>query len=283
MRVHHLNCATLRPPLRRLVNGTGKLFEAGTMVCHCLLVETDEGLVLVDSGLGTADVRDPVGSLGGRFVRLTRPRADLRETARHQVTELGYRPEDVRHIVLTHLDLDHAGGIVDFPWARVHVHARELAAATRPSTGKEKTGRYRPNHWAHGPDWVTYPDTSGDTWFDLPAVRQLDGLPPEILLVPLPGHTRGHTGVAVDTGPTWLLHAGDAYFFHGESDPVRPHSTAAMWAFQRLMQVDGTARRDSAAMLRRLRGAHGDRVEVFSAHDAVELARYDRSAPTAAR
>ncbi|MGP3965322.1 hypothetical protein ACTWPT_56180 [Nonomuraea sp. 3N208] len=44
-------------------------------------------------------------------------------------------------------------------------------------------------------------------------MRQLNGLPPEILLIPLAGHSRGHSGVAVDTGATWLLHAGDAYFF----------------------------------------------------------------------
>jgi glyoxylase-like metal-dependent hydrolase (beta-lactamase superfamily II) len=49
------------------------------------------------------------------------------------------------------------------------------------------------------------------------AVRDLDGLPPEILLVPLAGHTWGHSAVAIDTGDGWLLHAGDAYFFRGES------------------------------------------------------------------
>ena len=41
MRVHHLNCGTMCPIGAKAVNGTGGLFEAGRMVCHCLLVETD--------------------------------------------------------------------------------------------------------------------------------------------------------------------------------------------------------------------------------------------------
>lgn len=32
-----------------------------------------------------------------------------------------YDPRDVKHIVLTHLDFDHAGGLDDFPWATVHM------------------------------------------------------------------------------------------------------------------------------------------------------------------
>lgn len=42
-----------------------------------------------------------------------------------QIDGRSYRIEDVRHIVLTHLDLDHAGGLPDFPHAKVHVHATE--------------------------------------------------------------------------------------------------------------------------------------------------------------
>ena len=38
-----------------------------------------------------------------------------------------------------------------------------------------------------------------------------------MLLVPLAGHTWGHSGVAIaEDGGGWLLHAGDAYFYRGE-------------------------------------------------------------------
>ncbi|WP_034271762.1 MBL fold metallo-hydrolase [Haloechinothrix halophila] len=272
LRVHHLNCGTMHPRGRRLINGDGGLLAPGLMVCHCLLVETEQGLVLIDSGYGLADIEDPARTLSRSFRMLTRPRLDPEETALRQVERLGYRPEDVRHIVLTHLDVDHAGGLRDFPWATVHVHAREYDRAMRGPTLNERL-RYRSGQWTHGPDWATYAAT-GEPWFGFDAVRELSGLPPEILLVPLPGHTHGHTGVAVDTGARWLLHAGDAYMFRDETDPAHPHATPGLALFQSALQVDRQARHRNQARLRDLRAAHGAEVEVFSAHDHVELARY---------
>jgi glyoxylase-like metal-dependent hydrolase (beta-lactamase superfamily II) len=276
MRIHHLNCGTMRPASRRLTNGRGGLFEAATLTCHCLLVETDHGLVLVDSGFGLRDLADPVAAHGTWFLRLTRPALDPDETAVRQVTRLGYRPTDVRHIVLTHLDPDHTGGISDFPWATVHLHAREHDAAMRRPTSGERR-RYRPNQWAHGPAWATYDETSGDDWFGFAAVRQPVDLPPQILLIPLAGHSRGHTGVAVDTGAGWLLHAGDTYFFRGEIHPTRPHCPVGLRVSGNLAQFDRRARRANLARLRDLRAAPDHSVEVFCAHDPVEFARYGTS------
>lgn len=276
LRVHHLNCGTMCPRGRRVVNGDGGLLAAGRMVCHCLLIETDQGLVLIDSGLGLADVNRPAATLSLGFRLLVRPRLHAEETAIRQVERLGYRPEDVRHIVLTHLDVDHAGGIRDFPWATVHVHAREYERAMLGATANERQ-RYRSQQWVHGPDWATYTEV-GESWFGFNAVRELSGLPPQILLVPLAGHTLGHAGVAVDTGSTWLLHAGDAYMFYGEVEP-EPRATPGLSLFQNLLQVDPDARRRNLVRLRDLRAAHGDEVEIFSAHDHLELARYAQ-APT---
>src|SRR5690606_14297750 len=121
----------------------------------------------------------------------------------------GFKAADVRHILLTHLDFDHAGGIEDFPQARVHVMVDELVAATRRRTPVDR-GRYRPRQWNEDVAWRSY-SGGGEPWFGFAAVRDLEGLPPEILMIPLVGHTRGHCGVAVRTAEGWLLHAGDAY------------------------------------------------------------------------
>ncbi len=277
MQVHHLNCGTMRPPSRRLLNGTGGFFEAGLLVSHCLLAETGAGLVLVDAGIGLADITDPAASLGARFLRQTRPLLDPNEAAIRQVRRLGYRPQDVRHIVLTHLDRDHVSGIADFPWATVHVHTSELQAAMHPRSPRERA-RYRPGQWAHGPRWATYGESGGERWFGFEAVRPPDGLPPEVLMVPLPGHTRGHAAVALDTGTTWLLHAGDAYFCRGETDPAlpRPRSTPLLRLFQRRVQHDGPTRHHNQARLRELRAAHGDQIKIFCAHDPTELPQLAR-------
>src|SRR4051812_2750245 len=122
-RVHHINCATMCPVAGFLLGS--KTRGRGRMVAHCLLVETArDGLVLVDTGFGSRDV-DGSTKLSGAFRQLVGPTLDHAETAISQLAGLGYRPEDVRHIVVTHLDLDHAGGLVDFPHAKVHLHARE--------------------------------------------------------------------------------------------------------------------------------------------------------------
>lgn len=290
MRVHHLNCGTVCPPLGRLIRGEGGLFSRGRMVCHCLLVETDAGLVLVDTGIGLADMADPRERLGPGFVSVLRPRLDPSETAVHQVEALGFSRRDVRHIVLTHLDLDHAGGLSDFPEAEVHVHRPEHAAAMQRATLRERE-RYRPAQWAHGPRFHLY-DAGGEPWFGFDCVRQLDGLPPEILLVPIGGHSRGHAAVAVrasagvsaDTsgadgapwsrrGGSWLLHAGDAYFYRGEMDPNRRTCPVGLDVFQRAVAFDDEARRANQERLRALARDHAARVRVFSAHDDVELER----------
>jgi glyoxylase-like metal-dependent hydrolase (beta-lactamase superfamily II) len=269
VRVHHLDCGTLCPWPAQLVNGRGGLFAAARLVCHCLLLETSDGLVLVDTGIGAADVADGGRRLGAAWVRLVRPVLDPEQTAVRQVARLGFSPDDVRHIVPTHLDLDHAGGLPDFPRAAVHVWGPEHAAATAPATRRERL-RYVAAHWAHGPRWDLL-GPGGERWRGFDAVRALPGVEPEVLLVPLAGHSRGHCGVAVRVADGWLLHCGDAYFFHGEIDPERPHCPAALELFERLGAVDEEARAGNQARLRSLARAAAGEVRLFCAHDPVEL------------
>ena len=269
MRIHHLNCGTDCPAGGRLFDGVSR-GPLGKVVCGVQLVETDDGLVLVDTGYGVQDVARPHPRLSRFFQALLNIRFRMEETALHQVKALGFSPSDVRHIVLTHLDFDHAGGIEDFPQARVHVMAREREAAERERRGFIARRRYRPAQFDRVRDWRTYA-AGGERWFGFEAVRALEGLPPEILLVPLPGHTQGHAGVAIDTGEGWLLNAGDAYFFREEMDVDRPRCSPGFAAYQRLMEVDRPARLANQERLRDLRRAHGGEVRVFCSHDVVEL------------
>lgn len=274
MRVHHLCCGTLCPVAGHLLNDCGRL------VCHCLLVELAEGLLLVDTGLGREDMRPGSRRVGRLFGTLVRPVHDALETAVEQVQRLGFSPHDVRHIVLTHLDLDHAGGLADFPRAAVHVLEDEYLAATMPANARERM-RYRPAQLAHGPLWHRY-RAEGEPWYGFPCVRQLDGLPPEVLLVPLVGHTRGHCGVAVKSGTRWLLHAGDAYFHTREMDVDAPGGSTGLRLFQRAMAARYQDVLDNQARLRALVRDHGTArggdVELFCAHDPDELDRAVMSA-----
>src|SRR3546814_19661406 len=88
---------------------------------YCLLIESDAGLILVDTGFGTRDVDHPHRRLSEFFLTLNNIQLRPEETAVAQVRALGFDPRDVRHIIITHLDFDHAGGIEDFPAAAVHL------------------------------------------------------------------------------------------------------------------------------------------------------------------
>ncbi len=274
MRIHHLNCISTCPAGGHLMDGrTPGLLARGQLCCHCLLVETDDGLVLVDTGLGLRDVAEPRTRLSAFFLALLAP--DLREemTAARQVEQLGFRRTDVRHIVLTHLDFDHAGGLDDFPHAAVHMLAVEREDATRQRTWLDRQ-RFRPQQWGTRGQWRVYGGGGGERWFGFDCVRDLPGLPPEVLLVPLPGHTHGHAGVAVrgDDG-RWLLQAGDAYFWHGEMDLERPWCTPGLRMYQALMEKDRRARLANQQRLRELRRAHGAEVAICCGHDPVEFER----------
>lgn len=270
IRIHHLNCGSLCPHGQRWINGTGPAFAPALMVCHCLLVETARSLVLVDTGVGQHSIEHPE-SLGGLFRALARPRLDPAETALAQVRALGFSPGDVRDIIVTHLDPDHAGGLADFPSARVHLHAREMAAMQSP-VGKEGL-RYQAAQWSHGADWVPH-EADGESWFGFERVRPLPGEADEVLMVPLAGHSRGHTGVAVRTAERWLLHCGDAYMFHGEIDARQPHCTPGLRLMQWLDQTDGAARARNRERLRQLHADHAGEVELFCSHDPREWQRY---------
>lgn len=254
-------------PIAGSLLGSGRGFGRGLMVCHVLLVETDrDGLVLIDTGWGTAECRDRT-LIPGFFRGLTGAKLDEEETAVAQLPGLGFTAADVRHVVVTHLDLDHAGGLGDFPHATVHLHQRELDAATARKSFAERR-RYLPHQWAHGPRWSAVAET-GDTWRGLPAVRKLPGLDADIGLLPMHGHTRGHSAIVVDTGAGALIHAGDAYFHHAELTRAQD-APVGVRVFQNAMQVDGKQRHASAAALRKLHADHAD-LTIFSAHDPGEL------------
>jgi glyoxylase-like metal-dependent hydrolase (beta-lactamase superfamily II) len=271
MRIHHLNCGTCCPVGGRLFDGRSN-GPLGHIVCHCLLIETDAGLVLVDTGFGTRDVDHPRRRLSPFFLTLNNMQLRKEETAIAQVRRLGFDPADVRHIVLTHLDFDHAGGIEDFPNAAIHLTAREKEVADARDGGAfVGTRRYRPQQWDEVNDWHLYPMGGGEKWFGFDAVRDLPGLPPEILLVPLAGHTWGHSGVAIREADGWLLHAADAYFYRGEIGSERYECTPALRGYQRMMEVDRAARLRNQRRLRQLSLDHGEEVRIFCAHDAVEF------------
>jgi glyoxylase-like metal-dependent hydrolase (beta-lactamase superfamily II) len=248
IRIHHINCGTLLVP------------GYPTVVCHCLLLEDPQGLALVDCGIGLLDVRQPVERLGQALIDLAGFQFHEHDTAMRRIEALGLNPDDVRHIVLTHADPDHAGGLADFSNAIVHVSIEEQAHL------ESGHWRYVPVQFAHQPKWKTY-GPSERTWFGLEARSVSLGFEAEVLLIPLFGHTLGHCGVAISQGNRWLLHVGDAYYLRAELTDDN-HPVDAM-AAQRA--VDDAGRRSSLATLRRLAQNHAGEIDMVGYHDITEL------------
>jgi len=269
MRIHHLNCGSHCPIGGRFYDSTATGLSAN--ICtHCLLIELKDSLLLVDTGYGLQDVRNaPQRRLSRLWPLVLNPRLREQDTAIRQVEALGYSARDVRNIVLTHLDFDHAGGLEDFPGAKVHLLATERDAAQRLPRSFVGNQRYRPLQWDAVRDWRGYlPD--GEGWFGFEAVRQLEGLPPEILLIPLRGHTLGHAGVAVSTSGGWLLNAGDAYLHHTELG-AKGGMPPGLALYERIMTTDLPAARHNLQRLRELKDAHGSQIDIFCSHDTGEL------------
>ncbi len=260
MHIHHLNCGSLNAR-----------FPRAQAIVYCLLVETDAGLVLVDSGFGLQDYSQPTRLMRG-FLYLMGVPCKEEETAAYQIQDLGYAVEDVRHIVLTHLHLDHAGGLRDFPHAEVHVLRAEYEAAMNPKSLIERA--YDSAHWVHRPKWVLH-ERSDAKWYGFESLPLIEGLSPEIRMVPLPGHTRGHCGVAIGTANGWLFQCGDAASpLHRESDPHErdeSHHKAGLLPTWFVHRVIGP----HVPRLRDLVRQHSDEVELISAHDIYSFAEYD--------
>jgi hypothetical protein len=74
-----------------------------------------------------------------------------------------------------------------------------------------------------------------------------------------------------------LLHCGDAYFFHGETRSAAD-CPRGLRLFQGLVETDRAARLSNQDRLRTLVAEHGTEIETISAHDPVELRRYQEAA-----
>ncbi len=144
-------------------------------------------------------------------------------------------------------------------------------APTSFAPPRAERSRYRAVQISAVKKWAVVKE-EGESWFGFSAVRAIPATKDEVLLVPLPGHTRGHCGVAVRRSEDWLLHCGDAYFHRSEVQPGGGAAPPGLRAFESFVSADGAARRANLARLRELARLTIGYVKLFCSHDPVEFA-----------
>jgi glyoxylase-like metal-dependent hydrolase (beta-lactamase superfamily II) len=175
---------------------------------YAFVIEHPEGLIVVDTG-ETARVAEPgYFPWWHPYYRFgVQEWVQPEEEIGPQMRALGFDPNEVRWVLLTHLHTDHAGGLAHFPRAEHLVSRREYADAAGVM------GRLRgyPSHcW---PDWFrpTLIELRPEPVGPFPASYAVTQAG-DVRLVPTPGHTAGHLSVLVTTPDLTYFLAGDASY-----------------------------------------------------------------------
>lgn len=192
---------------------------------HAFAIEHPEGVIVVDTGAATHLKSLPRWH---PFFRLcVRFEIEPEQEAGPQLRSLGIGPRDIKTVVLTHLHIDHDGGLAHFPNSRILASAEEIAS-TRGIAGMIKG--YLPDRW---PAWF---DPQPIAWRPMRYGPFSRGTPitgaGDVIVVPTSGHTPNHISVIVDDGSEQILLAGDASYLEstmlgGTVDGISPDEAVA--------------------------------------------------------
>lgn len=165
------------------------------LAMRCLLVETADALVLIETGLGNKEnekFRDIYGVDNAPSADSDRP-----DRLQEAIGTLGFAADDVDVVVDTHLHFDHAGGNtfrdaegqvrVSFPRATYHVQQREWEWAH--ATNERTVASYLPHNYEPVMDAGQFRLVEGDV-----------EIVPGISVIRTPGHCPGHQSVLVQSG-----------------------------------------------------------------------------------
>jgi 4-pyridoxolactonase len=208
-----------------------------------VLIDHPDGVFLFDSGFDLEHVQ--------HVFAIEEPIQHPGEGVQEQVISCGYRPEDVKYIVNSHLHFDHVGGNRHFPAATTLVHKQELRQAKVP----ESFERYAYSDQSFDHANVRYELLEGDT-----------EIAKGIRLFETPGHTVGHYSLLVEmtSRPPMLFTADAAYSMESIEREI-------ISGFHN----DPTAGVKSIKRLRRLAKLH--EAEFFVPHDMAAYQGYRRA------
>ena len=157
------------------------------------LIEHPKGLILVDTGWDTLIRTEPLKYEGFANYFASPGKLPQGQAVTEHLTRLGYTVSDLNYVILTHMDIDHAGGL------QLVKSAKHLLVSTAEKQAAAKFDpRYHKSLWK-GLDLETFPNSDVDLFKD-----------GTITLIPLPGHSAGMSGIKVQDQDEFVIIAGDS-------------------------------------------------------------------------
>ncbi len=227
VRVHPILTGEMRAPRAHHERPTGLLTIPRTLLSlagvgggwrwlpiPAFLVEhPSAGAVLIDTGLHPICATDPSANLGRLIAAVSRIRISRDQALRVQLPNRGVQPKDVAVVIITHLHIDHASAVSEFPNAVFVIDGREWTAATE---GGALQG-YQHRQFDHAFDWRTLDYTADPVQSFAGFAQSLDLFGDgSVRLVSTPGHTLGHQSVILRTGGGEVLIVADAAYSERE-------------------------------------------------------------------
>jgi len=211
------------------------------------------GPILIDTGLHPVCQQDVGANMGRAGKLLYEVRMEHDQALRFALPARGYQTADIRYVILTHLHVDHASAVVEFPDATFLVDRREWEAA---STGGTRQG-YHQRQFDHAFAWrlLDYDGDDVESFAGFGRTLDLFG-DGSVKVISTPGHTPGHQSALLRTRAGEVLLVGDAAYtereLRGEDEP--------------LIVADEHLRRRSIAEIQRYRAQTPDATVIVS-HD----------------
>lgn len=219
------------------------------------LIDHPDGYVLFDTGNAYEVVHDKMTHWGPDLIAAYNPIMSEDQWVINAIKKVGVDPEDIRFVILSHLHLDHAGGVGHFPNAKYLVQRQEMHFAYVPDFYMKAA--YIRKDFDKDVDWQLLEGWRDDV-FDL----YNDG---KILIHFTPGHTPGHQSVQVnlENSGSYFLTADSCYTLENLNEDVLPGLVA-----------DPIETVKTISKIRRLRDLG---VNIVVGHDPVEWKNYKQA------
>ena len=219
--------------------------EPSVMDFFCWLIVGGGKAIVVDTGTKQGVIEQH----GLTFIR----------SPTEALSALGFDPEKVETVILTHLHFDHIGNIDQFPAARFHLPLAEMHYATGPDMEHYFVRRpYDPKQIALVLDYLYQGRVNlhGKTL----------ELAPGLSLHVLGGHTAGQAIVRVHTKRGWVVLASDTLHYYEELERSIPFAVAQ----------DVAAMLAAHPIIRSLADSDG---HIVPAHDPIIMRKYPAARP----